>query len=409
MSKPGDDEAFDKMMAEIDDSDEDSDDDDDDLENFYGAQAKTQSHAPGTAAPNTSYSSGLVAKQWEGEDDVQFGNASSAAVQNENQEELGFNALKAFLTKSCRSGDPFVQCYVDRDRNGMNRLAPIYRLYIEPAGGLEDGQEGRFLVAAKKRGKNKTSNYLISMDMVPTDRSSNRVVGKLRANWSGSEYTIYDHGLNPEKCSTPSMIRRELGLVKFEYDEMGPGRMRCFIPSTSGVGVAQPWRPQTEEETISHHVEQDETDQLMTLENKRPKWDEGHGGHVLNFGGRVTESSVKNFQMFCHDTDDDTTLQFGRVGKNRFTLDFQYPLSPLQAFAICLASLDGKLADSKGYESVKKMGAEKGATDNYEGEEGVIPARQGTMRGSTGLTGAIRDRAPSKQYVMDKLKRMSKK
>ena len=31
----------------------------------------------------------------------------------------------------------------------------------------------------------------------------------------------------------------------------------------------------------------------------RPKWDEMAGGHVLNFNGRVTISSVKNFQLCC--------------------------------------------------------------------------------------------------------------
>ena len=36
-------------------------------------------------------------------------------------------------------------------------------------------------------------------------------------------------------------------------------------------------------------------------------------------------------------------LLFGRVEKSRFSLDLQWPLSPLQAFAIALASLDYKL------------------------------------------------------------------
>ena len=42
--------------------------------------------------------------------------------------------------------------------------------------------------------------------------------------------------------------------------------------------------------------------------------------------------------------DDSVVLQFGRVGKDLFTMDYQWPLSPLQAFAICLSSFDYKLA-----------------------------------------------------------------
>lgn len=37
-------------------------------------------------------------------------------------------------------------------------------------------------------------------------------------------------------------------------------------------------------------------------------------------------------------------VQFGRVGKDLFTLDFRFPLSPLQAFGIALSSFDYKLA-----------------------------------------------------------------
>lgn len=47
-------------------------------------------------------------------------------------------------------------------------------------------------------------------------------------------------------------------------------------------------------------------------------------------------------------------LQFGRVDDDRFTMDFRFPLSPVQAFGIVLASLDGKVADTKGWDSFMK-------------------------------------------------------
>ena len=37
-------------------------------------------------------------------------------------------------------------------------------------------------------------------------------------------------------------------------------------------------------------------------------------------------------------------MQFGRVADDIFTMDFNYPLCALQAFAIALSSFDGKLA-----------------------------------------------------------------
>ena len=36
-------------------------------------------------------------------------------------------------------------------------------------------------------------------------------------------------------------------------------------------------------------------------------------------------------------------------------MDVQFPLSPFQAFAICVACMDGKIADRKGYEFFRKM------------------------------------------------------
>jgi tubby-related protein 1 len=65
---------------------------------------------------------------------------------------------------------------------------------------------------------------------------------------------------------------------------------------------------------------------------------------VLNFNGRVTMASVKNFQLVNPEDVETVLLQFGRVDKEEFSMDFQWPLCPLQAFAICLSSFDYKLA-----------------------------------------------------------------
>lgn len=65
---------------------------------------------------------------------------------------------------------------------------------------------------------------------------------------------------------------------------------------------------------------------------------------VLNFNGRVDKASVKNFQLIDNEDENRIYLQFGRVGDQEFTLDFQWPFSPMQAFAVALSSFDNKLA-----------------------------------------------------------------
>lgn len=37
-------------------------------------------------------------------------------------------------------------------------------------------------------------------------------------------------------------------------------------------------------------------------------------------------------------------MQFGKIEQDTFTMDFRYPLSPVQAFGIALTSFDAKLA-----------------------------------------------------------------
>jgi len=98
----------------------------------------------------------------------------------------------------------------------------------------------------------------------------------------------------------------------------------------------------------------------LVLHNKAPRWHEQLQCWCLNFRGRVTVASVKNFQLIAspasagasaqpqaasgpssHDT---VILQFGKVARDMFTMDYRYPLSAFQAFAICLTSFDTKLA-----------------------------------------------------------------
>jgi hypothetical protein len=79
------------------------------------------------------------------------------------------------------------------------------------------------------------------------------------------------------------------------------------------------------------------------LQNRTPRWNSRVKAYVLNFNGRVTQASVKNFQLVeSDDAGEKIKLQFGRISADEFTMDFCYPLSPLQAFAITLTSFDSK-------------------------------------------------------------------
>ncbi|KAL7483986.1 hypothetical protein ACHAW6_009639 [Cyclotella cf. meneghiniana] len=96
------------------------------------------------------------------------------------------------------------------------------------------------------------------------------------------------------------------------------------------------------EETTPHEIDDHG---LMILQNRPPWWNVEIGAFVLNFGGRVSVASVKNFQLCERANQDQIMLQFGRIqGRHSFTMDFQYPLTPMQAFAIAISSLQSKIS-----------------------------------------------------------------
>ncbi|KAE8746469.1 hypothetical protein FOCC_FOCC006834 [Frankliniella occidentalis] len=76
------------------------------------------------------------------------------------------------------------------------------------------------------------------------------------------------------------------------------------------------------------------------MHNKAPMWNENSQVYQLDFGGRVTQESAKNFQIEFLNKQ---VMQFGRIDANAYTLDFQYPFSALQAFAVALANITQRL------------------------------------------------------------------
>ncbi len=62
-----------------------------------------------------------------------------------------------------------------------------------------NGDERVFLLAARRRKKSKSSNYLISLSVEHLSRDAEEFVGKVRANFVGTSFTVYDNGENPRK------------------------------------------------------------------------------------------------------------------------------------------------------------------------------------------------------------------
>ncbi|VFQ89681.1 unnamed protein product [Cuscuta campestris] len=319
------------------------------------------------------------------------------------------------------SRDGTIQCFIKRDKSNLT-----YHLFLclSPALLVENG---KFLLSAKRTRRTTCTEYIISMNAENISQSSNTYIGKLRSNFLGTKFIIYD----TQPLSTSSSSARTLPApgrtsrrfyskkvspkvpttgsysiahIAYELNVLGtrgPRRMHCImhsIPSSAlDAGGTVPVQQQPAEllhrddsfrsaasfsksllepsgdfnsarfsdigmPTPYEEGEDGGKSKPLVLKNKAPRWHEQLQCWCLNFRGRVTVASVKNFQLIAaaaasgppmaatsrqsssSSEHDKVILQFGKVGEDMFTMDYRYPLSAFQAFAICLSSFDAKLA-----------------------------------------------------------------
>ncbi|XP_057975974.1 tubby-like F-box protein 5 [Malania oleifera] len=287
-----------------------------------------------------------------------------------------------------------IQCFVKRDR-----ATSTYYLYI----GLtpSEGERDKLLLAARKIRRATGTDFVISLTANDFSRASNTYLGKLRSNFLGTKFTIYD---SQPPCNAVVQRRSKssrrfhskqvsprlpacnysVGTISYELNVLrtrGPRRMHCVmqsIPISSIQEGGTAPTPSSFAHPLDEHYSslpalvgkdsvadsctlslsetpesiQDIVEPLI-LKNKPPRWHEQLQCWCLNFKGRVTVASVKNFQLVAavdpsHNISaaeqEKVILQFGKIGKDIFTMDYRYPLSAFQAFAICLSSFDTKPA-----------------------------------------------------------------
>ncbi|XP_068050245.1 tubby protein homolog isoform X15 [Anomalospiza imberbis] len=271
--------------------------------------------------------------------------AASAPSPSTNEPVIDVDDLEEFAVRPAPQGVT-VKCRITRDKKGMDRgMYPTYYLHLE----REHGKKV-FLLAGRKRKKSKTSNYLISIDPTDLSRGGESFIGKLRSNLMGTKFTVYDNGVNPMKTTSSleaSTLRQELAAICYETNVLGfkgPRKMSVIIPGMNMDHERVSIRPRNEHETLLARWQNKNTESVIELHNKTPVWNDDTQSYVLNFHGRVTQASVKNFQII-HDNDPDyIVMQFGRVAEDVFTMDNNYPMCALQAFSIALSSFDSKLA-----------------------------------------------------------------
>jgi len=231
------------------------------------------------------------------------------------------DALVPFMLRAAPLGAPPVRCTLLRGKG----CSSLIRVLLD---GDAPGSPGRQVAVAARAGRRARV-----VTIAPSTASSPPIPAALvKANWARSAYlALGPRGGQLAACAYAASL---LG-------GRGPRRLRVLLPRGPGVG------------SLAARAEAGDAG-VACLANVPPRWAPRAGAYVLDFGGRVTRASVKNFQLVERGGDGGDEggeggsaptpiLQFGRCGDDAFALDYSHPLTGLQAVVIALTALDGKL------------------------------------------------------------------
>jgi len=120
-----------------------------------------------------------------------------------------------------------VRTTISRVKSGLSLLWPKYNLVLSDS--------NKFLLAGKKKSGSATSKYVISADSNAMEKSSHGYLGKVRSNFLGTEFSIFDNGKGPKKqVPAKDNLRYQHGVVQYETNVLGskgPRRMKVLLPN----------------------------------------------------------------------------------------------------------------------------------------------------------------------------------
>eukprot|EP01006_Ploeotia_vitrea_P035505 TRINITY_DN65895_c10_g4_i1.p1 TRINITY_DN65895_c10_g4~~TRINITY_DN65895_c10_g4_i1.p1 ORF type:complete len:399 (-),score=0.22 TRINITY_DN65895_c10_g4_i1:9-1205(-) len=242
-----------------------------------------------------------------------------------------------------------VKCTIVREKESFNpmnmsKLYPTYQLILE--------ETNKVILIAKKMKMNRTSNYHI-FDMTRGHVSSNltkksgNYIGKLRArNYQRTEYSLLTQNTE-RKEEIAGVVFDRYGIYDQIKEGTQPRKISVIIPPLDKNNGSIPYYPDgnnnnnnkdDDERSMVDLLKSSEYGRMHIFESKDPTFEKGN--YRLNFNGRVTVPSVKNFQLVPPTNINNVTCQFGKVGAEHFHLDYKAPLNAVQAFALALCQFN---------------------------------------------------------------------
>uniref|UniRef100_A0A7S2V188 Tubby C-terminal domain-containing protein n=1 Tax=Fibrocapsa japonica TaxID=94617 RepID=A0A7S2V188_9STRA len=201
----------------------------------------------------------------------------------------------------------------------------------------------QLVMVGKKQAQNRTPNYHI-FDMTRAQfgnhlsKKNGNYLGKLRTNLRKTDTIIYTNDAEREEMG--AIIFNKPGFVDQVKEGSQPRKLHVLLPQLDADGVPVPNKPNPRrpDTSLLERLRSAKTGKMFCLQTKDPVFEKGN--YRLNFHGRVTVASVKNFQLCSPDDIDYVVCQFGKVDEDRFHLDYRAPLNAFQAFALALVQFN---------------------------------------------------------------------
>ena len=296
------------------------------------------------------------------------------AENNNNSNVVMDNIEKALKAK----GFPgLTRCYVKRKHEMGEKKDETH--YV-----VHDEKSGNVIMAASCRdGK----SFILSNDENIFEIGSDSYLGIVKPNFTGTTFKCLDYGIDPSLFPGDGLANSkaiEHASIVYVTNVLGrvPNAMTVVIPkiniTQSGLSEEETKRemikkPDGEDKTNenagkkntsssnssdyvpSHHKEASMTeklakyynkkdDRVIILKTRKPIWSDEADAWTMDFNGRVKLASKKNFQLVDINNDKEKTLMnFGKVTKQHFSLDYCKPMTLIQCFAVALTSFSDKM------------------------------------------------------------------
>ena len=201
----------------------------------------------------------------------------------------------------------------------------------------------KFILSAKYDFSIFHNNYIIytSRNFLPSSG-----IAKLHSYSQKSEFILYDMGESPKLIKNNKLnisnisitIRKYLLQIKYINGNKFQN-FNVYLPKNdffqnNFYNMDENHRDKLSNKKLENNV--------ILMENSKPKYDMITKKYVDNYSERVKEKSKFNFKIIYKDYKNDggglKSIESGKINENNFTLDIGYPFSPLEGFALALAN-----------------------------------------------------------------------